>query len=401
MKTAICYDCRTKHKLSERQITSGFTCPVCGNKNLSIKDKTEPIYPESKINGYVYVAKNPNIRGLKIGYTDRLPEHRMKELSSETGVPGKFVLLHAEASSTPSKLETQIHQALRGSNFSKEFFDISPEVAIETVQRIAQQLEAANREKVKRQTTLSPQIKKYFGKTFSWEKDIQFSEFSSAEPRCRKILLKGEYIGSIDLDGKDSWQISIKPLHSVGGQRRLGVEHLLPREIGRGNYYQSCFRNHEPKYKYSGKISATSLSDTTLKFLKEKIVGIVSFSTAAITFDIRHLEPTKEFFKKDSEPNMVVSLGSLPVGNVHVTEKQTGFFTKTTEYISWHAFSQNLIGIAGKKYGSEAIENFSISSRSFDYLEYVQSDEFQLDCAVKFQYELETRNVINFLIDDK
>ena len=107
----------------------------------------------------------------------------MKELSSETGVPDKFELVHAEPSSNPSKLESQVHQALRSSNFSKEFFDVSPTEAIRTVQKVSEQIELVNKEKIRKQVNASPQIKKYFGEISSQKQNLQFSKFSKTEPR--------------------------------------------------------------------------------------------------------------------------------------------------------------------------------------------------------------------------
>ena len=43
--------------------------------------------------GYVYIAVNDAIPGkVKIGYTTKEPTERLKELSSPTGVPGKYTL---------------------------------------------------------------------------------------------------------------------------------------------------------------------------------------------------------------------------------------------------------------------------------------------------------------------
>jgi hypothetical protein len=84
--------------------------------------------------GYVYILKNSFMPGLvKIGYTDRDPVRRSRELSSFTGVPGQFEIVFSWHVSNAAVIEKQIHSELATSHKSGEFFGIEPTVAHEKV----------------------------------------------------------------------------------------------------------------------------------------------------------------------------------------------------------------------------------------------------------------------------
>jgi hypothetical protein len=67
------------------------------------------------MSGYIYVLSNPNMPGLvKIGYTDRSPEARAKDLSGATGVPGRFKVEKYWQMEDAQKHERRVHAALVG-----------------------------------------------------------------------------------------------------------------------------------------------------------------------------------------------------------------------------------------------------------------------------------------------
>jgi hypothetical protein len=82
--------------------------------------------------GYVYVATNKHIPGLvKIGYTTRSPRTRVRELSSATGVPGRFVVVKEVFLRDPARAERDIHHRLKKSRVKgSEFFRVSVEAAV-------------------------------------------------------------------------------------------------------------------------------------------------------------------------------------------------------------------------------------------------------------------------------
>ena len=90
--------------------------------------------------GYVYILINPSMDGLvKIGMTTRTPEERVKELSSSTGVPIKFILIYQKKVEDCVSCEKAIHNILesKGHRVSdgREFFNISTTDAIDVVSK--------------------------------------------------------------------------------------------------------------------------------------------------------------------------------------------------------------------------------------------------------------------------
>jgi hypothetical protein len=88
----------------------------------------EPACPKDDrpIKGYIYVASNPNMPNLvKIGLTTRHEvEKRMRELSSPTGVPGRYKIEGYCPSRTPKIHEREVHEKLGQfrEDKRKEFF---------------------------------------------------------------------------------------------------------------------------------------------------------------------------------------------------------------------------------------------------------------------------------------
>jgi predicted RNA-binding Zn-ribbon protein involved in translation (DUF1610 family) len=92
-----------------------------------------------KFRGYVYVATNPNIEGLvKIGYTKRTVEKRMKELSSSTGVPGRYRAKYKFKAVRPKQLERKVHRRLSSQRVERgeEFFKVSPKKAAGIIKKV-------------------------------------------------------------------------------------------------------------------------------------------------------------------------------------------------------------------------------------------------------------------------
>ena len=89
-------------------------CPACGAAMLETRN----------IPGYVYILTNPSMPDLvKIGITTRPIADRVSELSSATGVPGRFTVEACFESSAPATHESSIHRSLAARRIKgKEFF---------------------------------------------------------------------------------------------------------------------------------------------------------------------------------------------------------------------------------------------------------------------------------------
>ena len=77
------------------------------------------------MNGIIYILSHeamPNL--LKIGYTDRTVEERVKELASSTGVPGKFTVELYFETENASLFEQTLFKVLSNYHFKKEFYKI-------------------------------------------------------------------------------------------------------------------------------------------------------------------------------------------------------------------------------------------------------------------------------------
>ena len=86
--------------------------------------------------GWVYILSNPAMPGLfKVGYTDRDPFSRAKEISQATGVPFDFIVEYQIYVSHPYELEQKTHKLLHNHrvNNNREFFNCSYEDVVETI----------------------------------------------------------------------------------------------------------------------------------------------------------------------------------------------------------------------------------------------------------------------------
>lgn len=79
--------------------------------------------------GLVYVVKNANQVGVKIGMTEKPIDQRIKALSS-TGVPGRFDIVALFPSDRPKSDEKRIHDALSKKRLAKEHFELEPMDAV-------------------------------------------------------------------------------------------------------------------------------------------------------------------------------------------------------------------------------------------------------------------------------
>lgn len=86
--------------------------------------------------GWVYILSNPAMPGLfKVGYTDRDPFSRAKEISQATGVPFDFIVEYQIYVSHPYELEQKTHELLHNHrvNNNREFFNCSYENVVEAI----------------------------------------------------------------------------------------------------------------------------------------------------------------------------------------------------------------------------------------------------------------------------
>jgi hypothetical protein len=83
--------------------------------------------------GFLYVLSNKSMPGLlKIGYTTRSIEERIRELNS-TGVPKSFELEFFCEVNQSAKFERLIHKTLEQYGYGKEFFECSINQAVEAI----------------------------------------------------------------------------------------------------------------------------------------------------------------------------------------------------------------------------------------------------------------------------
>ncbi len=111
----ICMHCAESVNLLLHNGEVRGACPSCGNDPFDI----------AQIAGIVYVVKNENQIGVKIGQTTKTVEQRAKSLSS-TGVPGKFYPIAIFPSSNPKKHEAMAHSKLAKKRIEKEHFNLEP-----------------------------------------------------------------------------------------------------------------------------------------------------------------------------------------------------------------------------------------------------------------------------------
>lgn len=95
-------------------------------------------YRDRKV-GHVYIMLNPAMPGLvKIGHTRDQTKARARQLYS-TGVPKEFVVLWQELVHDSDEVEKAIHERFKASriNVRREFFEVEPQEAIQTLLEVA------------------------------------------------------------------------------------------------------------------------------------------------------------------------------------------------------------------------------------------------------------------------
>lgn len=115
--------------------------------------------------GWVYIITNEAMPGLlKVGYTERDPQDRARELTKErkTGVPRDYVVAYALQIHDPKALEQRVHQALEKFHENREWFRCSLKDARAAIAKEAKFEERIDGEKFTRsyRPPLSPQPKK-------------------------------------------------------------------------------------------------------------------------------------------------------------------------------------------------------------------------------------------------
>lgn len=126
----VCTKCDIPHYHTiERSRAATIKCSNCG-RFLS------HVFP---VVGYVYLLTNPSMPGLvKVGFTNRFVEERLRELTAATGVPTEFVIGAVFHSANPQFDEQQLHERLASYRVTpnKESFRIPLEEAIAIAKRV-------------------------------------------------------------------------------------------------------------------------------------------------------------------------------------------------------------------------------------------------------------------------
>ena len=93
--------------------------------------------------GYVYIASNPCIPYLKIGYTTVSVAARIADLNKGTGVPAKYKEEYSVYTRRSHYLEKLVHADLASNRVkcSREFFDISIPEARDVLNRLFREVE--------------------------------------------------------------------------------------------------------------------------------------------------------------------------------------------------------------------------------------------------------------------
>jgi hypothetical protein len=99
--------------------------------------------------GYIYLLINEHMGGLvKIGSTKRDVKERVRELSSATGVPGKFKLVGFYESLDVERDEKEIHRILSKYRIPRsEFFNLPQEVACDIINQVISVVQPFSQEK--------------------------------------------------------------------------------------------------------------------------------------------------------------------------------------------------------------------------------------------------------------
>ena len=126
----ISVQCRSCGKLNKALVWNDqekFYCQYCG----------ELLFRSQKPQGIIYILSHKNMPGLvKIGMTRGSIKNRVQQLSSATGVPGKFTIEAWFVSNKPEIEEGKIHRKLKRKCEWSEHFRMDPSDAIDVVIKI-------------------------------------------------------------------------------------------------------------------------------------------------------------------------------------------------------------------------------------------------------------------------
>ena len=94
-------------------LTPDLTDPTLDHVHYWIKNQTVDL-SLSLGEGHLYILANKSIPGiLKIGYTDRTPQERVKEINSATGVITNWYIANSFACRSPKVIESLVHTQLK------------------------------------------------------------------------------------------------------------------------------------------------------------------------------------------------------------------------------------------------------------------------------------------------
>lgn len=214
---------------------------------------------KSNEQGYLYVLSNPAFKRLvKIGYTNREVQERVKELQS-TGVPGQFKIEFYVKLKNAENLERIIHKELAQSRYSKEFFKISVKNSVKTIKN--------------RIVTDRVEIQGFYGR--SSRVYLINSEVEAEEAELKAIAKLNEVKREQELKREQEQKIEQEQAQKVINEKKRIHE-----------YHWSIFSEHQQKY--SDKLSIIK-EPAVLKNIFKNINDIKEM----------HVEALKDFVIKD------------------------------------------------------------------------------------------------------
>ncbi|MGW5524096.1 GIY-YIG nuclease family protein [Gordonia sp. NPDC003950] len=122
--------------------------------------------------GYIYVLSSPNCGSLKIGRTDRLPPHRLKEINANPVYRehGPWSIVQAAQVTDTVAAETHIHRKIRSLanatiSGQKELFDVSITEACKLIRQTPNHVELTAYPKLER-CFFDPRLAEYLDKLY-------------------------------------------------------------------------------------------------------------------------------------------------------------------------------------------------------------------------------------------
>jgi hypothetical protein len=148
--------------------------------------------------GHIYIISNSNMPNLfKIGYTTRSVDERSKELSTPTGVPGKFEVVESWEVGGVAEMESTIHENLSEYRVDGEFFRF--ESASACIDRVVACLKEAG-ELDEDGLTIPETVRESERKKLEEDLDLGVAQFNEYRKKLRHIWqTDGEYVTGIVL----------------------------------------------------------------------------------------------------------------------------------------------------------------------------------------------------------